>query len=202
MKRRTTKHAPVVSKSAPKITSKPTATADREKVENKEAHTIAIGKENPPGESKSGRSTPQQGPTSSLKRSDSKTKAKKDTSAGDLFKSFAKAKPKVKDVEKPEDNGMFGASRRVIATKFLPEAMQGMSEDEGDADDEPVVKFDEEKAAAARKAREEREQKLREMMEADGINARRKDGDTHINSFQLICSMHRQRSRRILKMLH
>jgi DNA-binding protein H-NS len=52
-----------------------------------------------------------------------------------------------------------------------------MSEDEGGIDDEPAVKFDEEKAAAARKAREEREQKLREMMEADGISARRDDYD-------------------------
>lgn len=52
------------------------------------------------------------------------------------------------------------------------EAMQGMSEDEGDADDEPAVKFDEEKAAVARKAREEREQKLQEMMEADSTSTR------------------------------
>lgn len=46
--------------------------------------------------------------------------------------------------------------------------MQGMSEDEGDAE-EPQVKFDEEKATAARKAREEREDKLKRMMEEDGM---------------------------------
>jgi DNA polymerase delta subunit 3 len=46
--------------------------------------------------------------------------------------------------------------------------MQGMSEDEGDPDDAPEVQFDEEKATAARKAREERDEKLRQMMEADG----------------------------------
>ena len=46
--------------------------------------------------------------------------------------------------------------------------MQGMSEDEGDADNEPEVKIDEEKNDAARKAREERAERLRKMMEDDG----------------------------------
>lgn len=46
--------------------------------------------------------------------------------------------------------------------------MQGMSEDEGDPDDEPEVKIDEEKNEAARKAREERAERLRKMMEDDG----------------------------------
>lgn len=46
--------------------------------------------------------------------------------------------------------------------------MQGMSEDEAD-DGEPEIKFDEEKAAQARKAREEREEKLRRMMEESGM---------------------------------
>jgi DNA polymerase delta subunit 3 len=45
--------------------------------------------------------------------------------------------------------------------------MQGMSEDEGDGDDTPELKFDEEKAAEARKARADREEKLRKMMEED-----------------------------------
>lgn len=48
------------------------------------------------------------------------------------------------------------------------EPMQGMSEDEGDPDDEPEVKIDEEKQEAARKAREERAERLRKMMEDDG----------------------------------
>jgi DNA polymerase delta subunit 3 len=49
-----------------------------------------------------------------------------------------------------------------------------MSEDEGDVDDTPDVKFDEEKAAEAKKARAEREAKLRKMMEeSDG------KGDLH-----------------------
>lgn len=46
--------------------------------------------------------------------------------------------------------------------------MQGMSEDEGDLEDEPEVKVDEEKNEAVRKAREARQEKLRQMMEDDG----------------------------------
>lgn len=46
--------------------------------------------------------------------------------------------------------------------------MQGMSEDEGDDDDAPEVKFDEEKARQARKARTDREEALRKMMEESG----------------------------------
>jgi DNA polymerase delta subunit 3 len=45
--------------------------------------------------------------------------------------------------------------------------MQGMSEDEGDKDDTPEVEINEEKAAAARKAREDRNESLRKMMEDD-----------------------------------
>ena len=45
--------------------------------------------------------------------------------------------------------------------------MQGMSEDEGDGNDAPEVRFDEEKATEARRARAEREEKLRKMMEDD-----------------------------------
>jgi DNA polymerase delta subunit 3 len=46
--------------------------------------------------------------------------------------------------------------------------MRGMSEDEGDAEDVPEVVVDETKNEAARKAREERQEKLRKMMEDDG----------------------------------
>jgi DNA polymerase delta subunit 3 len=46
--------------------------------------------------------------------------------------------------------------------------MEGMSEDEGDPDDEPEIKIDEEKNEAARKAREDRAERLRKMMEDDG----------------------------------
>jgi hypothetical protein len=46
--------------------------------------------------------------------------------------------------------------------------MRGMSEDEGDADDTPEVIVDDAKNEAARKAREDRQEKLRKMMEDDG----------------------------------
>jgi hypothetical protein len=46
--------------------------------------------------------------------------------------------------------------------------MRGMSEDEGDAEDEPEVKVDEEKHEAARQAREARQEKLRKMMDDAG----------------------------------
>jgi DNA polymerase delta subunit 3 len=46
--------------------------------------------------------------------------------------------------------------------------MQGMSEDEGDAEEVPEVVVDEAKNEAARKARESRQEKLRKMMEDDG----------------------------------
>ncbi|KAJ4301437.1 hypothetical protein N0V90_003529 [Kalmusia sp. IMI 367209] len=149
VKRRTTHYTPAGPRSAPKATVKPTAAVKEEK---KEAKVAPAKKGSAPEENKSGRSTPQPGAAPSLKRSDSKSNLKKEQSAGDLFKSFAKAKPKAKEAEKSKEED---------------DAMQGMSEDEGDDDDEPAVKFDEEKAAAARKAREEREKKLREMMEAD-----------------------------------
>lgn len=45
--------------------------------------------------------------------------------------------------------------------------MQGMSEDEG-GDDEPEVRVDIEKIEAAKKARDDRAEKLRKMMEDDG----------------------------------
>lgn len=45
--------------------------------------------------------------------------------------------------------------------------MQGMSEDEGD-DDVPEVQVDTAKIEAAKKARDERAEKLRKMMEDDG----------------------------------
>ncbi|OAG10063.1 uncharacterized protein CC84DRAFT_1138243 [Paraphaeosphaeria sporulosa] len=154
IKRRTTKYAPAMAKPTTKATVKATAAVSAPNEGSKQGPAVAARKESTPEESKSGRSTPQPGPTASLKRSDSKTMTKKDASVGNLFKSFAKAKPKAKEAEKPIEE----------------DAMQGMSEDEGDADDEPAVKFDEEKAAAARKAREEREQKLQEMMEADGTS--------------------------------
>lgn len=121
-------------------------------------------------ENKSGWSTPQSSAGASLKKSDSKSNLKKDKSVGDIFKSFAKAKPKAKEAEKAKElaeDGMF-ISPITVRLLIRVEPMQGMSEDEGDEDDGPEVEFDKEKAAAVKKAREEREQKLQQMMEADG----------------------------------
>jgi hypothetical protein len=47
-----------------------------------------------------------------------------------------------------------------------------MSEDEGDAEDVPEVVVDDVKNEAARKAREDRQEKLRKMMEDDGRSKR------------------------------
>jgi DNA polymerase delta subunit 3 len=47
--------------------------------------------------------------------------------------------------------------------------MQGMSEDEDDAADEPEIVVDEAKNEAARSAREARQEKLRKMMEDEGM---------------------------------
>jgi hypothetical protein len=48
------------------------------------------------------------------------------------------------------------------------EPMQGMSEDEGDENDEPEIQVDTQKIEAAKKARDERAEKLRKMMDDDG----------------------------------
>lgn len=173
VKRRTTTHTPAATNNVPKIKTKPAAAAAAAKEATMGASVVMANKERTPEEGKSGRSTPQSSLPTTLKRTDSKSKVKKDTSVGNLFKSFAKTKPK-KDAEKPKEED--GKSRthtwRDIADA-ISEPMQGMSEDEGDSDDEPAVKFDAEKAAAAKKAREERERKLQEMMEADGRSAGR-----------------------------
>ncbi|RAR12448.1 dna polymerase subunit cdc27 protein [Stemphylium lycopersici] len=164
----TAKYAPppaaTASKTSEKPASKPTekpAAKSTVKSEAKENETAAVparrgsaSEDNTPG-----RSTPQ--PTagsSTLKRSDSKSGAKKDKATSDLFKSFAKAKPKAKEAE---------TSKESTPAPVEDEPMQGMSEDEGDPDDEPEVKIDEEKNEAARKAREERAERLRKMMEDD-----------------------------------
>lgn len=114
------------------------------------------------------------GTTSTLKRSDSKPAAKKDKTAGDIFKSFAKAKAKPKEDKSkestpaPVEDGTFPYFFSSDSHLTLTEPMQGMSEDEGDADDAPEVAFNDEAAEAAKKARQERADKLRKMMEEPG----------------------------------
>lgn len=114
------------------------------------------------------------GATSTLKRSDSKPGAKKDKTAGDIFKSFAKAKAKPKEDKSkestpaPVEDGKFPYMCSPSSYLTFTEPMQGMSEDEGDADDAPEVAFNDEAAEAAKKARQERADKLRKMMEEPG----------------------------------
>lgn len=106
-KRRTTRYDPAVAKPIAKATVKPTPAVSAPKESSTQSPDVTTRKESTGEETKSGRSTPQPGPAASLKRSDSKTKAKKDASVGNLFKSFAKAKPKAKDAEKSkEEDGM------------------------------------------------------------------------------------------------
>lgn len=157
VKRRTAKYAaPAVSTS--QVSAKPVAqlnTAATTKEKN--ASTPAL--RGSASVSTSGRSTPQPVvSSSSLKRSDSKAGARKDITAGDIFKSFSKAKSKPKEI---------GKSQESSTAPVEDEPMQGMSEDEGDLYDEPEVKIDEEKNQAARRVREDRAERLRKMMEDD-----------------------------------
>jgi DNA polymerase delta subunit 3 len=70
----------------------------------KDTPTLAR-KESSLEETASVRSTPQSSAgTSTLKRSDSKSGTKKNQTAGDLFKSFAKAKPKAKEADKSQES--------------------------------------------------------------------------------------------------
>lgn len=67
------------------------------------------------------RSTPQStASNATLKRSDSKSGNKKSQSAGDLFKSFAKAKPKSKDAEKSKES-IPAADGKYIQTETSPD---------------------------------------------------------------------------------
>ena len=58
---------------------------------------------------------------------------------------------------------MYVLTTALCLTLITLEPMQGMSEDEGE--DEEEIKIDQEQQAAARKVRLEREEKLRKMME-------------------------------------
>lgn len=69
--------------------------------------------------------------------------------------------------------------------------MRGMSEDEGDAEDALEVVVNDAKNEAARKAREERQEKLRKMMEDDGKHEHVMGPVEFPNVVQMkICPMH------------
>ncbi|KAF3044052.1 hypothetical protein E8E12_008189 [Didymella heteroderae] len=163
IKRRTARYAPPTTATAPakpatkpaiKLSAKPPVAVQLKKEASIPSRTGSASEENI-----SGRSTPQPAAApSTLKRSDStKSTGTKNKTAGDIFKSFAKAKAKPKDAAKSKESSPAPAQ---------DEPMQGMSEDEGD-DDEPEVQVDTEKIEAAKKARDERAEKLRKMMEDD-----------------------------------
>ncbi|CAI9628279.1 dna polymerase subunit cdc27 protein [Alternaria burnsii] len=161
IKKRTAKYAPSTASSKPATNSvmmPVTKAAISLSMKGKESST-STRRGSASEDNTSDRSTPQPSAGSTtLKRGDSKSGAKKDKATGDLFKSFAKAKPKAKEAEKSQES-------TPALVEYEP--MQGMSEDEGDPDDEPEIKIDEEKNEAARKAREERAERLRKMMEDD-----------------------------------
>ncbi|ORY09654.1 DNA polymerase subunit Cdc27 [Clohesyomyces aquaticus] len=157
IKRRTAKFAPApapgASKTAPKAASKPPVTAAAKEEQAKPASRRGSMSE----DNSSRQPTPQPSSSSgTLKKSGSKPNLKRDTS--DIFKSFAKAKAKPKEAAK---------SKESTPAPIPDERMQGMSEDEGDDDEGPQIKFDAEKQAAARKLRAEKEEALRKMMEDD-----------------------------------
>ncbi|KAI8942519.1 hypothetical protein NX059_000583 [Plenodomus lindquistii] len=157
--RRTAKYAPPAPVATTKPSAKPTTKPTPTIVAKEKVASAPVRRESTAEENNSGRSTPQPSTGSNtLTRSDSKSGMKKDKTAGDIFKSFAKAKAKPKEAAK---------SKETTPVPAEDDDMQGMSEDEGDVDDEPEVKVDEEKNEAARKAREERAERLRKMMEDD-----------------------------------
>jgi DNA polymerase delta subunit 3 len=108
--RRTAKYAPPPAVAAPKPAAKSTATPTAKPPVasqlRKEASTVSE-------DNTSGRSTPQPpvAAPSTLKRSDStKSTGTKNTTAGDIFKSFAKAKAKPKEpTPAPVEDGKFDA---------------------------------------------------------------------------------------------
>ncbi|CAI6332531.1 unnamed protein product [Periconia digitata] len=148
IKRRTPKSSITASKSSSKPTAQPAA-------KSQQPSASAAPAASKPSNTKPSATAPAK---ATLKRSDSSKSnaSKKGPHAGDIFKSFAKAKPpKPKETATPS------------ATDDSP--MAGMSEDEG-SDSEPdrsTTQVDEAKAAAAREEKEARQEELRKMMEED-----------------------------------
>ncbi|KAH7115980.1 DNA polymerase subunit Cdc27 [Dendryphion nanum] len=163
IKRRTAKFVPKPTAAASKYTAQPTVKPAAKPASKPNAASIFGSKAQATSVKKGGKSEddgsdrsapPPAAAVNTLKKSDSKPNLKREKSS--ILNSFAKAKPKAKEAEKSKES-----------TPAPPEdePMLGMSEDEGV--DEEEVKIDQEKQAAARKARAEREEKLRKMMEDD-----------------------------------
>ncbi|OCL03189.1 hypothetical protein AOQ84DRAFT_368588 [Glonium stellatum] len=157
VKRRTTRvPAPPVASIALATTSKATPRSDGA-VKIKEDAILSKARRGSESEgSRSGRSTPQGEPTiGAAKKLTAKSTLKRDSS--DIFKSFAKAKAKPKEATPTTDSAEQSAQE--------DQPMKDVSEDEYEEDYTPEVEISKEKSDAARKARAEREEKLRQMME-------------------------------------
>ncbi|KAH6614107.1 DNA polymerase subunit Cdc27 [Boeremia exigua] len=159
IKRRTAKYAPppaaaTSAKAAAKPTAKPPVAAQLRKEVSTSSRRGSASEDNT-----SARSTPQPvAAPSTLKRSDStKSTGTRNKTAGDIFKSFAKAKAKPKEAAKPNES---------THAPVEDDLMQGMSEDEGE-EEEPEIQIDIAKIEAAKKARDERAEKLKKMMDDD-----------------------------------
>jgi DNA polymerase delta subunit 3 len=110
LQRRTNKFAPppvapTTSKPATKPAAKPPLNPPVGAQAKAKDTTATARKGSAAEDSASGRSTPQSSASNpTLKRSDSKSGTKKSQTAGDLFKSFAKAKPKAKEAENSKES--------------------------------------------------------------------------------------------------
>jgi DNA polymerase delta subunit 3 len=157
IKRRTTKYAPPQTAKAPASAPKPAARQSTGAAKKDDGTATGSRRESVSEDTKSGRSTPA---SSSKSNATKKSELKPKKSMSELFKSFAKTKP-------PKAKEEAEKSKESTPAQTEDEPMQGMSEDEAGDDDAPEVAFDAEKALAARKARADREAKLRKMMDDD-----------------------------------
>lgn len=104
MQRRTAKYAPPAPVATAKPSVKPAAKPAQTLVAKQKDASAAARGGSASEDNNSGRSTPQPSAgTSTLKRTDSKSGIKKDKTAGDIFKSFAKSKAKPKEAEKVKE---------------------------------------------------------------------------------------------------
>lgn len=149
--------ASVVPATTSKVTPRPNNTAQ---TKEKDAGLPKARRGSESEGSRSSQSTPQAEPTTGAKKLGAKPALKRDSS--DIFKSFAKAKAKPKEATPATDSAEQSAQE--------DEPMKDVSEDEYEEDYTPEVEISKEKSDAARKARAEREEKLRQMMEDDDVS--------------------------------
>jgi DNA polymerase delta subunit 3 len=104
VQRRTTKYAPPAGTAKSQPVAPKSAANHTPVTQPKKENSLPSRKGSASETSTPGQSASQSAPTvGTLKRSDSKSGAKKDKTAGDIFKSFAKAKAKPKE-DKPKES--------------------------------------------------------------------------------------------------